>query len=157
MRSRSGITGRGYGFSSGLEYPLKRVTVNLAPAAMRKSGSGLELAIALAVTTADETLPAGVLDGIGVLGELGLDGAVRPVVGTLSLVDSLVRSGVECVVVPAANLDAEADALADTLLGCSAVTLRAVKQFLHLAPEMPANGASGFAAHLAATALSARF
>ena len=39
----------------------------------------------------------------------------------------------------------------------SAVTLRAVKQFLHLAPDMPAAGSSGFAAHLAATALSARF
>src|SRR5215467_1774486 len=83
--------------SSGLEYPLKRVTVNLAPAAVRKSGSGLELAIALAVTTADETLPAGVLDGVGVLGELGLDGSVRAVAGTLSLVDALARAGVECV------------------------------------------------------------
>lgn len=67
------------------------------------------------------------------------------------------HAGLVSRVVPAANLDAEADALVQTLLGCSAVTLRAVKQFLHLAPEMPASGASGFAAHLAATALSARF
>uniref|UniRef100_E1THF8 Enoyl-CoA hydratase/isomerase n=1 Tax=Burkholderia sp. (strain CCGE1003) TaxID=640512 RepID=E1THF8_BURSG len=67
------------------------------------------------------------------------------------------HAGLVSRVVAAAELDAEADALADTLLGCSAVTLRAVKQFLHLAPEMPASGASGFAAHLAATALSARF
>ncbi|SAK89927.1 enoyl-CoA hydratase/isomerase [Caballeronia calidae] len=67
------------------------------------------------------------------------------------------QAGLVSRVVPAANLDAEADALVDTLLGCSAVTLRAVTQFLHLAPEMPASGASGFAAHLAATALSARF
>ncbi len=74
--------------SSGLAWPLKRVTVNLAPAAMRKAGSGLELAVALALTTADETLPAGALDGVGVLGELGLDGAVRPVAGTLALVDA---------------------------------------------------------------------
>jgi len=67
------------------------------------------------------------------------------------------HAGLVSRVVPAAELDAEADALTQTLLGCSAVTLRAVKQFLHLAPEMPASGASGFAAHLAATALSARF
>jgi enoyl-CoA hydratase/carnithine racemase len=74
----------------------------------------------------------------------------------LSAADAL-TAGLVSRVVPAANLDAEADALTETLLGCSAVTLRAVKQFLHLAPEMPAGGASGFAAHLAATALSARF
>ncbi|MBB5424141.1 enoyl-CoA hydratase [Paraburkholderia atlantica] len=74
----------------------------------------------------------------------------------LSATEAL-HAGLVSRVVPAANLNAEADGLAETLLGCSAVTLRAVKQFLHLAPEMPARGASGFAAHLAATALSARF
>ncbi|WP_042272622.1 enoyl-CoA hydratase/isomerase family protein [Paraburkholderia heleia] len=74
----------------------------------------------------------------------------------LSATEAL-HAGLVSRVVPAASLNAEADALADTLLGCSAVTLRAVKQFLQLAPEMPASGASGFAAHLAATALSARF
>jgi magnesium chelatase family protein len=89
--------------SSGLEWPQKRVTVNLAPATVRKTGSGLELAIALALTSADGTLPAGVLDGVGVLGELGLDGAVRPVVGTLALVDVLARRGAECVIVPSVN------------------------------------------------------
>lgn len=67
------------------------------------------------------------------------------------------QAGLVSSVVPAAALDEEAARLTDTLLGCSAVTLRAVKQFLQLAPEMPASGASGFAAHLAATALSARF
>lgn len=89
--------------SAGLEYPMKRVTVNLAPASVRKAGSGLELAIALALTNADDTLPAGVLDGVGVLGELGLDGAVRPVAGALALVAALAAAGTECVVVPAAN------------------------------------------------------
>ncbi len=89
--------------SSGLPYPMKRVTVNLAPASVRKSGSGLELAVALALTSADGGLPSGVLDGVGVLGELGLDGSVRPVVGTLALVDALTRAGSTCVIVPAAN------------------------------------------------------
>ncbi|EUC20124.1 UNVERIFIED_ORG: enoyl-CoA hydratase/carnithine racemase [Burkholderia sp. CF145] len=74
----------------------------------------------------------------------------------LSAQEALV-AGLVSRVVPVASLDDEADALTDTLLGCSAVTLRAVKQFLHLAPDMPAAGSSGFAAHLAATALSARF
>ncbi len=74
----------------------------------------------------------------------------------LSAAEAL-QAGLVSRIVPAARLDDEANALTQTLLGCSAVTLRAVKQFLHLAPEMSATGASGFAAHLAATALSARF
>jgi magnesium chelatase family protein len=89
--------------SSGLEYPQQRVTVNLAPASVRKTGAGLELGVALALTCAAGGLPAGVLEGIAVLGELGLDGGVRPVVGTIALVDALARTGIEQVIVPAAN------------------------------------------------------
>jgi magnesium chelatase family protein len=89
--------------SSGLDWPQRRITVNLAPGGVRKSGSGLELAVALGVLGANDALPAGVLDGVAVLGELGLDGSVRPVPGTLALVDALARDGVACVVVPLAN------------------------------------------------------
>jgi magnesium chelatase family protein len=89
--------------SSGLEWPLRRITVNLAPGGVRKSGAGLELAVALGLLGANEGLPAGVLDGTAVLGELGLDGSVRPVPGALALVDSLARAGVDTVIVPIAN------------------------------------------------------
>jgi len=89
--------------SSGLEYPQQRVTVNLAPASVRKTGAGLELGVALALTCAARGLPSGALDGVAVLGELGLDGGVRPVVGTIALVDALARTGIACVIVPAAN------------------------------------------------------
>jgi enoyl-CoA hydratase len=68
-----------------------------------------------------------------------------------------VAAGLVRQVVPAAQLTAEADKLVATMLGNSAVVLRAVKQFLLQAPEMSAQAASGFAATLAATALSARF
>ena len=98
--------------SSGFEWPQRRITVNLAPGGVRKSGSGLELAVALGVLGANDALPAGVLDGVAVLGELGLDGSVRPVPGTLALVDALARAGVGCVVVPMANA-AEADLVGD--------------------------------------------
>ena len=89
--------------SSGIEYPMRRVTVNLAPAAVRKAGAGLELAIALGLAGAAEALPAEVLCGLGVLGELGLDGRVRAVPGTLALVHALVTAGATAVVVPEAN------------------------------------------------------
>jgi magnesium chelatase family protein len=89
--------------SSSLEFPMQRITVNLAPANVRKAGSGLELAIAVAVLVADDELPDVVLDGTGVIGELGLDGRVRPITGALSLVDALARAGVERVVVPDEN------------------------------------------------------
>jgi magnesium chelatase family protein len=89
--------------SSGLEWPLRRITVNLAPGGVRKTGSGLELAVALGLVGANDALPAGVLDGTAVLGELGLDGSVRPVPGVLALVDALARSGIETVIVPFAN------------------------------------------------------
>ncbi len=89
--------------SSNLAYPQTRVTVNLAPAAVRKSGAGLELAIALGILAAADELPAGALDDVAVLGELGLDGRVRPVVGALGIVHALVQTGVSHVIVPAAN------------------------------------------------------
>lgn len=67
--------------SSGLTWPSKRITVNLALATQRKGGSGLDLAIAVGVLVADGQLPAERLNGLGFIGELGLDGTVRPVVG----------------------------------------------------------------------------
>ena len=67
--------------SSGLTWPAKRITVNLAPATQRKGGSGLDLAIAVGVLVADGQLPPERLNGLGFIGELGLDGSVRPVVG----------------------------------------------------------------------------
>jgi magnesium chelatase family protein len=89
--------------SSMLPYPQRRVTVNLAPASVRKTGAGLELGVALALSCADGGLPADALDHVAVLGELGLDGRVRPVAGTLALVDALVRAGVVNVIVPVGN------------------------------------------------------
>ncbi|MGH8998760.1 MAG: magnesium chelatase domain-containing protein, partial [Acidimicrobiia bacterium] len=89
--------------SSGLSWPQKRVTVNLAPSGVRKSGAGVDLAFALGLMLATGELPADALEGVGVFGELGLDGSVRCVPGTLAMVDALRRHGVARVLVPAAN------------------------------------------------------
>jgi magnesium chelatase family protein len=89
--------------SSGVPWPTKRTTVNLSPATVRKTGAGLELAIALGIAIAEQELPPACLDGVGVLGELGLDGSIRAVPGTLVLADALGRDGVDTLVVPTAN------------------------------------------------------
>jgi magnesium chelatase family protein len=75
--------------SSGLTWPQKRVTVNLAPSGVRKVGSGLDLAIALALLVADDQLGERCLEGLGAIGELGLDGSVRVVPGLVPAVDAL--------------------------------------------------------------------
>ncbi len=87
--------------SSGLSWPPTRITVNLAPSGIRKTGAGLDLAVAVGVQLASDALPAGALDGIAVLGELGLDGTVRRVPGALALVSAVARAGCSTVVVPA--------------------------------------------------------
>jgi magnesium chelatase family protein len=90
--------------SSQLQFPQQRITVNLAPGGVRKTGAGFELAVALGLIAADGELADGVLDGIGVLGELGLDGSVRPVPGVLALVDALRSAGIGCVIVPTSDV-----------------------------------------------------
>ncbi len=89
--------------SSEVKFPLQRITVNFAPGNVRKTGAGLELAVALGLMLAESLLPEGCLDGVGVLGELGLDGSVRPVPGTLVLADALRRTGIETLIVPIGN------------------------------------------------------
>ncbi len=90
--------------SSGFDWPPNRVTVNLAPSGVRKTGAGLDVAVALGVLVAQEELPAAALDDVAVLGEVGLDGTIRSVPGALALVASLVRAGTTTVVVPLADV-----------------------------------------------------
>lgn len=75
--------------SSDLTWPNARVTVNLAPPGLRKVGAGLDLAIAAGLLAASEQVPLGSLAGRAFVGELGLDGSVRPVPGALPLIDAL--------------------------------------------------------------------
>lgn len=80
--------------SSDLPWHLKRVTVNLAPSSLRKMGAGLDLPIAVALLVAAGDLPPEAVDGLGFVGELGLDGSVRAVPGTVPLVDAIAASTV---------------------------------------------------------------
>jgi len=83
--------------SSELDFPKTRVTVNLAPSGVRKIGSALDLAIAVAILSAQGRLDGRRLSGCGFIGELGLDGSVRTVTGVLPLVDAI---DAEAIVVP---------------------------------------------------------
>jgi magnesium chelatase family protein len=111
-RVRSGIT------SAALEWPLRRLTVNLAPAELRKEGSGFDLPIALAVLAATRQVPPERLAGHAAVGELGLDGRLRPVGGVLAAAEGA-RSGGLGRLLCAAECAAEAE-----LAGIEAVPVR---------------------------------
>ena len=89
--------------NSGVPVPNRRWTVNLSPASMPKGGSGFDLPIAVAVLAAAGLLPAALVAPTVHIGELGLDGSVRPVRGVLPAVMAAARLGVTSVVVPADN------------------------------------------------------
>lgn len=72
--------------SSGFKWPDKKVTVNLAPPQFRKTGSGLDVAIAIASLVAFGVVPPDAVEGIGFAGELGLDGTIRKVPGVAPMV-----------------------------------------------------------------------
>ena len=74
--------------SSELKWPDRRVTINLAPTGLRKQGAALDLPIALGVLAASGQIEAEAMRRFGAVGELGLDGAVRPVPGLVSLADA---------------------------------------------------------------------
>ena len=80
--------------STGLPWPRRRITVNLAPSGMRKAGAGLDLPIAVGVLVASGVLAAEAVAGYAFVGELGLDGSLRGVPGALVLAEALVASHV---------------------------------------------------------------
>ncbi len=89
--------------NAGFPIPPKRITVNLAPADVRKDGSAFDLPLAVTLLAATGLLPAASLAGLCLVGELGLDGEVRPVRGALPLAVCCRDAGVRALVVPAAN------------------------------------------------------
>ena len=89
--------------NAGFYFPQKRLTVNLAPAALRKEGPAYDLPIALGVLTAMGQIPAEAFDGILVVGELSLDGSVRHVRGVLPMTALARAKGYRTVFVPEAD------------------------------------------------------
>lgn len=91
--------------SCGLTWPPQRVTVNLAPSGLRKGGAALDLAMAIGVLVASEQLAPETIADVAFIGELGLDGSLRRVLGALPLVDAVEQGTV--VVPPPSMFEAE--------------------------------------------------
>ncbi|CAN5530904.1 YifB family Mg chelatase-like AAA ATPase [soil metagenome] len=89
--------------NSGCDWPTRKITVNLSPAALPKHGSGFDLGIAMAVLAAAGTIRAESIERVVHIGELGLDGRLRPVNGVLPAVLAASRAGFETVMVPTGN------------------------------------------------------
>jgi magnesium chelatase family protein len=87
----------------GFEFPLRRIVANLAPASLRKAGPGLDLAIAVALLTASGQLNLDGRRSLAMVGELALDGSVRPVPGVLAIAEAARERDLEEIVVPAEN------------------------------------------------------
>src|SRR4051794_26351961 len=89
--------------NSGLEFPLQRITANLAPAHVRKAGPSFDLALAVAVLAASNQLPREELASYAVCGELSLSGALRPIRGAVAVADGARRAGYGRLIVPLEN------------------------------------------------------
>jgi magnesium chelatase family protein len=86
--------------NTGEQWPQRRITVGLSPASLPKRGSGFDLGIAVSILAAAGTLPGAAVEGITFLGELGLDGQLRPVRGVLPAVAAAAAAGFRTVAVP---------------------------------------------------------
>lgn len=96
-RIRSAIKNSGYSF------PLKKIIINLAPADIKKEGSGFDLPMAIGVMASNGDIDPEDLKNIGFIGELSLDGSIRAVSGVLPTVSNLKKEGLEKVIVPKEN------------------------------------------------------
>jgi magnesium chelatase family protein len=97
-RIRAALRNCGYAFKWD-----RRITVNMAPASLRKMGSSYDLATAMGLLAADGAVPATPLSEVLLVGELALDGTLRPVTGVLPMMMMARRQGLAAAIVPAAN------------------------------------------------------
>ena len=121
-RVRSALT------NCGFEFPMRRITANLAPGDLRKAGPGFDLAIAAGLLAASGQIPLGLLDQLAFAGELALDGTIRPVPGVLTMAIRASRWGLRGLVV--AGEDARKAALVE---GLEVIPMDSVKRLAPLA------------------------
>lgn len=118
--------------NSGADWPQKKLTVGLSPASVPKGGSGFDLAVACAVLGAAERIDPRILADIVMIGELGLDGRVRPVRGVLPAVLAAADAGYEQVVVPESTAGEAA-----LVPGVSVLGVRSLRQLIAVLTDEP--------------------
>ncbi|MEW5746275.1 MAG: YifB family Mg chelatase-like AAA ATPase [Nitrospirota bacterium] len=87
----------------GFNFPLKQITVNLAPADLKKEGSSFDLPIAIGIVAAEEIIPTAALDEYLLAGELSLDGSIKPIRGALPMALEAKRRGLKGILLPKEN------------------------------------------------------
>ncbi|MGN9795118.1 YifB family Mg chelatase-like AAA ATPase [Streptomyces sp. OZ13] len=118
--------------NSGAEWPQKKLTVGLSPASVPKGGSGFDLAVAVAVLGAAERIDPRQIADLVLIGELGLDGRVRPVRGVLPAVLAAAEAGYEQVVVPEQTAGE-----ASLVPGISVLGVRSLRQLIAVLADEP--------------------
>ncbi len=135
-RVRSAIT------NAGARFPLRRITVNMAPADLKKTGPGFDVAIALGILASDGQIPVAQAD-TAFVGELALNGDLRPVTGVLAMAMAAAGRGIRTLVVPITNVAEAAVVEGLTVLGAASLTQLAahlagtdtLSPATHIAPE----------------------
>src|SRR3989337_779182 len=89
--------------NSGFDFPLKQITVNLAPADIKKEGSAFDLPIAIGIIIAEGLIDQKKVDSYLLVGELSLDGKVKPIRGALSIAVAAWKRGLKGIILPAEN------------------------------------------------------
>ena len=90
--------------NAGYALPIKRITVNLSPASIRKTGAGFDMPIAVAILSAIGIIECDKLTDICLCGEIGLDGSIQPINGVLSMAMEAMKNNLKIIIVPEENI-----------------------------------------------------
>jgi magnesium chelatase family protein len=114
-----------------LDFPAKKLTINLAPADLPKDGAHFDLPIALAILTVSGQIAQHEVDNALFAGELALDGSLRPIRGAIAIAETAKRNGISTVYLPSSNADQAALVPDMTIIGVDSLK----QLFLHLKKE----------------------
>ena len=121
--------------NSGYDFPNRKITVNLAPADVKKEGAGYDLPMALGILVASEILKSEKLEKYGIIGELSLDGSVRDAKGILPMAIAAQKAGLDGVLVPVGNAEEASVVAGIKVIGVK--TLYEAVEFLVGTMELP--------------------